>query len=106
MHANPETFERLGAFYLGREYDVHADAPRDDLLLYDSKDLMTHAVCVGMAGSGKTGRCISLLEEAGAGHAGTQATSHRHRHQDLRVGLGPVRANERRGADLAGLSTR
>lgn len=37
---------------------------RDDLLLYDSKDLTTHAVCVGMTGSGKTGLCISLLEEA------------------------------------------
>ncbi len=37
---------------------------QDDLLLYDSKDLVTHAVCVGMTGSGKTGLCISLLEEA------------------------------------------
>ena len=36
----------------------------DDLLLYPSKDLTTHAVCVGMTGSGKTGLCISLLEEA------------------------------------------
>jgi len=34
------------------------------LLLYDSKDLVTHAVCVGMTGSGKTGLCIGLLEEA------------------------------------------
>ena len=33
-------------------------------LLYDSKDLVTHAVCVGMTGSGKTGLCIGLLEEA------------------------------------------
>ncbi len=37
---------------------------RDDLLLYDSNDLTTHAMCVGMTGSGKTGLCISLLEEA------------------------------------------
>jgi len=36
----------------------------EGLLLYDSKDLVTHAVCVGMTGSGKTGLCISLLEEA------------------------------------------
>ena len=34
------------------------------LLLYDAKDLVTHAVCVGMTGSGKTGLCIGLLEEA------------------------------------------
>src|SRR5215510_5025217 len=53
-----ESFEKLGVFYLGRTKS------RDDLLLYDSKDLVTHAVCVGMTGSGKTGLCISLLEEA------------------------------------------
>ncbi|HSL99559.1 MAG TPA: ATP-binding protein, partial [Candidatus Limnocylindria bacterium] len=33
-------------------------------VLYDSRDLVTHAVCVGMTGSGKTGLCIGLLEEA------------------------------------------
>ena len=53
-----EEFEKLGVFYLGRA------ANKDDLLLYDSKDLVTHAVCVGMTGSGKTGLCITLLEEA------------------------------------------
>jgi len=57
-------FEKLGAFYLGRGFDVATDATTDDLLLYDAKDLTTHAVCVGMTGSGKTGLCISLLEEA------------------------------------------
>ena len=36
----------------------------DNLVLYDSKDLVTHGVCVGMTGSGKTGLCLSLLEEA------------------------------------------
>ena len=60
---NPD-YEKLGAFYLGREYDPAKDALKDDLVLYDSKDLTTHAVCVGMTGSGKTGLCISLLEEA------------------------------------------
>ena len=60
---NPE-YEKLGVFYLGREYDPAAGALKDDLVLYDSKDLTTHAVCVGMTGSGKTGLCISLLEEA------------------------------------------
>ncbi|MCB1217021.1 DUF87 domain-containing protein [bacterium] len=33
-------------------------------VLYDSRDLTTHAVCVGMTGSGKTGLCTCLLEEA------------------------------------------
>ena len=46
-------------------YDLgDPEAPTDELLLYDSKDLVTHAVCVGMTGSGKTGLCLALLEEA------------------------------------------
>lgn len=57
-------FEKLGVFYLGKTFDMAARARRDDLLLYDSKDLTTHAVCVGMTGSGKTGLCLSLIEEA------------------------------------------
>ena len=57
-------FEKLGVFYLGRPYDLKTKKPREGLILYDSKDLVTHAVCVGMTGSGKTGLCISLLEEA------------------------------------------
>jgi len=59
-----EDFEKLGVFYLGRPYDLVAKQPKPGWLLYDSKDLVTHAVCVGMTGSGKTGLCISLLEEA------------------------------------------
>lgn len=51
-------YEKLGSFYLGRVKDT------PQYLLYDSKDLVTHAVCVGMTGSGKTGLCVSLLEEA------------------------------------------
>ncbi|MGQ0429368.1 MAG: helicase HerA domain-containing protein [Gammaproteobacteria bacterium] len=57
-------FEKLGAFYLGREYDPAKDALAPAPLMYDSRDLTTHAVCVGMTGSGKTGLCVSLLEEA------------------------------------------
>jgi hypothetical protein len=59
-----QDFEKLGAFYLGRPFDLEQKRPKDGLLLYDSKDLVTHAVCVGMTGSGKTGLCITLLEEA------------------------------------------
>jgi hypothetical protein len=59
-----EQFEKLGAFYLGRPYDPVKKAAQPGLILYDSKDLVTHAVCVGMTGSGKTGLCIDLLEEA------------------------------------------
>ena len=57
-------YEKLGAFYLGRPYDLGTKAPLPGAVLYDSKDLVTHAVCVGMTGSGKTGLCISLIEEA------------------------------------------
>ena len=60
-----EAYEKLGAFYLGKTYDIQAGKINDnDLLLYDSKDLTTHAVCVGMTGSGKTGLCVGLIEEA------------------------------------------
>lgn len=58
-----ETFEQLGLFYLGREVgqDEGQEAP---LFFYPSANLSTHALCVGMTGSGKTGLCIGLLEEA------------------------------------------
>jgi len=59
-----QNFEKLGVFYLGREMDAAKNQPTDNLVLYDSKDLTTHAVCVGMTGSGKTGLCLALLEEA------------------------------------------
>src|SRR6187455_1965309 len=59
-----EDYEKLGAFYLGQEFDLKAGKRLDGLVMYDAKDLVTHAVCVGMTGSGKTGLCIGLLEEA------------------------------------------
>ena len=61
-------YEKLGVFYLGREYDLNSRSRTATPLLYDSKDLVTHAVCVGMTGSGKTGLCICLLEEAAIDH--------------------------------------
>ena len=57
-------YEKLGAFYLGRPFDLQRGEAAGTPLLYDSRDLLTHAVCVGMTGSGKTGLLISLLEEA------------------------------------------
>jgi len=57
--------ERLGAFYLGRAFDPDArQAVTDEPIMYDARDLTTHAVCVGMTGSGKTGLGVTLLEEA------------------------------------------
>lgn len=59
-----QDFEKLGQFYLGKLFDPGKGAMTDELVMYDSKDLTTHAVCVGMTGSGKTGLCVGLLEEA------------------------------------------
>jgi hypothetical protein len=57
-------FEKLGIFYLGKRYDLSVGRSTDELFLYDSTDLLTHAVCIGMTGSGKTGLCLDLIEEA------------------------------------------
>jgi hypothetical protein len=51
-------------FYLGKRFDSHTGDVTDEVVYYDSRDLTTHAVVVGMTGSGKTGLCINLLEEA------------------------------------------
>jgi hypothetical protein len=59
-----QDYEKLGLFYLGKLYDLEAKRAIDDLLLYTSKDLVTHAAVLGMTGSGKTGLCIGLIEEA------------------------------------------
>ncbi len=57
-------YEKLGLFYLGKTADLAAGTRKPDPLLYDAKDLVTHAVCVGMTGSGKTGLGLGLIEEA------------------------------------------
>ena len=59
-----QDYEKLGAFYLGRSYELGSRTLQEDLVLYDSKDLTTHAVIIGMTGSGKTGLGIGLIEEA------------------------------------------
>ena len=61
-------YEKLGKFYLGRELEPDGKEFTDDLVLYDSNDLVTHGVVLGMTGSGKTGLCIALLEEAAMDH--------------------------------------
>ncbi len=58
----PNFQEKLGEFYLGTT--VLPDNKKDQSTLYDASDLTTHAVIIGMTGSGKTGLGISLLEEA------------------------------------------
>ncbi|MBK1883636.1 DUF87 domain-containing protein [Luteolibacter pohnpeiensis] len=68
MNISPTDYEKLGQFYLGREYDAGSQKIQDELVLYDSKDLVTHGVVLGMTGSGKTGLCMALLEEAAMDH--------------------------------------
>jgi hypothetical protein len=59
-----QDYEKLGAFYLGRSYNLEQGARGDELTLYDAKDLTTHAMIIGMTGSGKTGLGIGMIEEA------------------------------------------
>jgi len=59
-----QDFEKLGVFYLGKEYNLEEGKLEEDLVLYKSKDLTTHAVIIGMTGSGKTGLGIGIIEEA------------------------------------------
>ena len=61
-------FEKLGAFFLGRRVTPEDGAQSDELVLYDAKDLTTHAIIIGMTGSGKTGLGVGLLEEAALDH--------------------------------------
>ncbi len=61
---NLPDYEKIGSFYLGKKYELAGRQLLDEKVLFDAKDLTTHAMCVGMTGSGKTGLCLSLLEEA------------------------------------------
>jgi hypothetical protein len=51
-------------FYLGKLFDPAQAKATEHTVQYDPADLTTHAVVTGMTGSGKTGLCIALMEEA------------------------------------------
>ena len=53
-------YEKLKLFYIGKEKIDGQITP----LVYQNKDLLTHAAIIGMTGSGKTGLGVTLLEEA------------------------------------------
>lgn len=61
---SPDIYEKLGSFYLGQPIDPETQEAMDNVALYDSADLTTHAAIIGMTGSGKTGLGIGLIEEA------------------------------------------
>lgn len=65
MSQRDKDYEKLGVFYLGRRHRFDTGETLPEPFLYDSKDLTTHGMVVGMTGSGKTGLCLSLLEDAG-----------------------------------------
>ena len=56
--------EKLGSFFIGSQYDLDSKEILQRPVSYDARDLTTHAICFGMTGSGKTGLCIGILEEA------------------------------------------
>jgi hypothetical protein len=58
------TIELPANFYLGKKYDLQNNKLLDEPLNYSARDLTTHAVIIGMTGSGETGLGITLLEEA------------------------------------------
>jgi hypothetical protein len=60
----PAAIEGLGVFYLGQKVDGDTGTTGGEPLLVDARRFTTHAVCVGMTGSGKTGLLIGLIEEA------------------------------------------
>jgi len=62
--AAPVDIEGLGVFYFGRKVDPASGQPGPEPLLVAAKRFTTHAVCVGMTGSGKTGLLVDLIEEA------------------------------------------
>jgi outer membrane murein-binding lipoprotein Lpp len=52
-------------FYIGRTFDPQTgEVKKDEAVYYDSRDLTTHGLIVGMTGSGKTGMALGMLEEA------------------------------------------
>ena len=61
---NAADFEKLGVFYLGRPYDPQQKKPQDDLSSTTRRTWSRTRSASGMTGSGKTGLCIALLEEA------------------------------------------
>lgn len=64
MHDIEPDFEKLGVFYLGKEYDRESKQVGPALSLYDSKDMLLHAVCLTQQEVSKAELCIGILEEA------------------------------------------
>jgi hypothetical protein len=55
---------KQGSFYIGRDFNSQSGETTAQATNYDPDDLTTHAVVVGMTGSGKTGLCVDVMEEA------------------------------------------
>ncbi len=53
----------MSGLYLGRQVDPATMKPFAEPAMLDPDQLTQHAVCLGMTGSGKTGLCVTVLEE-------------------------------------------
>jgi len=56
--------EQLGKLFLGGAIDPGSGKSKGEDVIYDSRNLTTHGIIVGMTGSGKTALGIVMLEEA------------------------------------------
>ena len=86
--------DKLRFFYLGSRFDSALDETTSEAFLYDSKDLTTHAVCVGMTGSGKTGLCITLLQEAALDGIPALVIDPKGNHANLALSFSKLRAED------------
>ena len=62
--AAPQGKIREDLFYVGRRVDEKTLEVSKEPVYIDRTELVTHAMVLGMTGSGKTGACLVLLEEA------------------------------------------
>lgn len=56
--------DQPGKLFLGHEFDLDRSTTTGEPVLYNARHLRTHAIILGMTGSGKTGLGVIMVEEA------------------------------------------
>jgi len=64
MNSQAVNMEKRSKFYIGRIFDMAKGQLTTENVMYDPANLTTHGIVTGMTGSGKTGLCFGILEEA------------------------------------------